>query len=214
MCAEKTVYYGFKITKPLTSLRFRYWPLIIVNSGFSPLCAWFPPCYYEKCTPRGEGAAEWFFSGFHPIFPANQGCKQKLLWQAVCIWKVYFSKVHFFKCIFDKHALQKSICVSVFFIQIFSPIRVGAKSGIGRSAPQHITIRRGVIRGAAGCEPEKSPNFLLIIDRYHPPHLSDHCHSATLFEIFQKCFWNIFEIFLNIFCYFLWLPPSPSLQSF
>ena len=123
-----------------------------------------------------------FIQFFCPI-RGSKNCTQ-------CISKLYFhkcicQKCIFQNCIFQRCSSQMCICQKIYFlvvfIQIFCPIRVGRKKCYGMEcATAH--------NHSPGCEPEKSPNFLLIIDRYHPPHLSDHCHSATLFEIFQKCF--------------------------
>ena len=78
MCTEKTVYYGFKITKPLTSLGFyllSLWKVFFLHCN--ALCVWFhsplwmfPPSYCDKCPPRGEGREcgrvifQWFSSNF------------------------------------------------------------------------------------------------------------------------------------------------------
>ena len=97
-----------------------------------------------------------------------------------CISKLYFhkcicQKCIFQNCIFQRCSSQMCICqkyiLLVVFIQIFCPIRVGRKKCYGMEcATAH--------NHSPGCEPEKSPNFLLIIDRYHTPHLTSHqnCH--------------------------------------
>ena len=206
-----SVYYGFKLTKPLKSLRFiclswtTLWceqivmfdvsrsievsvncnekialHVIILTQMKSNRNAESFLCLFSECShlvivisaaheEKQGGAVEWFFSGFHPIFLSNQG-EQKLhaVYFKIVLPQVHLSKVNFSKGYFSNVYLY----FLVVFIQIFCPIRVGRKKCYGMEcATAH--------NHSPGCEPEKSPNFLLIIDRYHPPHLSDHWHSPS-----------------------------------
>ena len=105
----------------------------------------FPPCYCDKCSPRGEGGGcgRVIFQWFSSNFSAQSGCEQKLQQHAV-YFKSAFVKSVFFKGVLFKCDLSK-LYFSVVFIQYFCPIRVASKKCYGMEcAPQHITIGRGV----------------------------------------------------------------------
>ena len=70
-------------------------PLITVN--FSPLCAWFPPCYYEKCTPRGEGGGRVIFQWFPSNFSRQSGVQAKTAMASSMYLKSVFFKSAFFQ---------------------------------------------------------------------------------------------------------------------
>ena len=163
----------------LTSLGFyllSLWKVFFLHCN--ALCAWFhsplwmfPPSYCDKCPHEEKGCGPVIFQWFSSNFSAQSGVGAKTASASSIYLKSVFFQRYIWQTCFSKVYLSK-----VYFSSKFS-IQSEAKRCYRTQRATAHNHSPGCAMRAPGCEPEKSPNFLLIIDRYHPPHIYHPCHS-------------------------------------